>query len=212
MSIATTPVPAAPPPADVTRHPFGLPPGTVRGLMSILICAFFWIVLLLPRGEGPEVKAVLAHFFLLGLVLMAFASHPRNEEQDTAPVLPWLLRLIFVGVSVAVVVLAWVRDVNLLQDRLTPDLEEVKNWWIPFMGTMAGGFAFGLFLRFLLGRENHIFQTLRAWFSVVGSVMLALEIAIFLSAAGGQGARLDLLHYWQCVEMVIVSAYFGTRA
>ena len=208
MSVTTTaqrPVPAS---LEQQHHPFGLPPGTVRGLLSILICAFFWIVLLLPPAHPG--KVVLAHFFLLGLVLMAFASSPRQEE--ATPFLPWFLRLIFVGVSAAVVALAWVRDVNLLQARLTPDLEEVKMWWIPFMACMAGGFAFGLFLRFVLGKTNHVFQTLRAWFSVVGSVMLVLEIGIFLSAAGGTGAQMDFLHYWQCVVMVVVSAYFGTRA
>jgi Na+-transporting NADH:ubiquinone oxidoreductase subunit NqrB len=124
-----------------------------------------------------------------------------------------LLRVIFVGVSVAVVALAWVRDANLLQVRLTPDPEEVRQWWIPFLGTMAGGFAFGLFLRFILGKENHVFRTIRSWLSVVGMLMLVLEVLIFLSTVGADTpAQRDFLHYWQCVELVIVSAYFGTRA
>lgn len=209
MSVTTRTLPAEPTEAEPVA-PFGMPPGTVRGLLSILICAFFWIVLLLPPEH--QGKVVLAHFFLLGLVVMAFASHP-VAEGESSPFLPWLLRLIFVGASVAVVVFAWARDANLLQARLTPDLEEIKMWWIPFMACMAGGFAFGLFLRFLLGKRNHVFRTVRAWFSVVGSVMLALEIAIFLAATGGQDPRgMDFLHYWQCVSIVVVSAYFGTRA
>lgn len=193
------------------HQPFGLPLGSVRGIMSVLICAFFWLLLLLPT-ESPA-KAVLAHFFLLGLVLMAFASSPKVAERDVSPFLPWLLRIIFVGGSVAVVALViFTRDMDLLQRRLTPDPDEVKAWWIPFLGTLSGGFAFGLFLRFLLGRDNHIFQSLRAWFSVAGIMMLVLEFGLFFAMATGTGRMEEFLHYWQAVELVIVSAYFGTRA
>jgi hypothetical protein len=208
--IATTSLP--PLKTSDVRHPFGLPLGSVRGLMSILICAFFWILLLLPN-ESPA-KAVLAHFFLLGLVLMAFSSSPSIADRDVSPFLPWLLRAIFVGGSIAVVayVLLVKNNIGLLQTRMTPDPQEVKDWWIIFFGTLCGGFSFGLFIRFILGRANHIFQAIRAWFSVAGLIMLALEIAIFFAMANGPGKIDDFLHYWQCVELAVVAAYFGTRA
>jgi hypothetical protein len=193
------------------RHPFGLPLGSVRGIMSVLICAFFWLLLLLPT-DSPA-KAVLAHFFLLGLVLMAFASSPIVAEKDTSPFLPWFLRLVFVGGSAAVVLFVMAtRDMAVVQQRLTPDPDEVRAWWVPFLGCLGGGFAFGLFLRFVLGRDNHIFQSLRAWFSVLGLIMLSLEIALFFAVAGGGSKMDDFMHYWQAVELVVVSAYFGTRA
>lgn len=196
-------------PSDV-RHPFGLPLGSVRGLMSILICAFFWILLLLPM-ESPA-KAVLAHFFLLGLVLLAFASSPSITDREGSPFLPWLLRFIFVGGSVAVILFViFTRDLDVLQRRLTPDPDEVRLWWIPFLSSLAGGFSFGLFLRFILGRENHIFQSLRAWFSVLGLVLLVCELGIFFVMAGGAGKVDEFLHYCQCVTIVIASSYFGTR-
>lgn len=206
--ITTTALPAHRPDA---HQPFGLPLGSVRGIMSVVICAFFWLLLLLPT-DSPA-KAVLAHFFLLGLVLMAFASSPKVAERDVSPFLPWLLRIVFVGGSVAVVLFVlFTRDTEILQRRLTPDPEEVKAWWIPFLSTLSGGFAFGLFLRFLFGRENHIFQSLRAWFSVAGIMMLVLELGLFFAMATGTGRMDEFLHYWQAVELVIVSAYFGTRA
>ncbi len=193
------------------RHPFGLPLGSVRGLMSILICLFFWILLLLP-AETPA-KAVLAHFFLLGLVLLAFASSPRLSDKDESPFLPWLMRLIFVGGSIAVVAFVlFTRDPSIIQQRLTPDPDEVRMWWIPFLGSLAGGFSLGLVLRFLLGPLNHVFQSMRAWFSVLGLIMLACELAIFFALASGAGKVDEFLHYCQCVTLVIVSAYFGTRA
>ena len=212
MEITTnvTPAPIQPIVDTTVYHPFGLPLGTVRGLFSLIICAFFWIALLWP-GEHP-MKVVLAHFFLLGMVLMAFASHPTINDRETSPFLPWLFRVIFVGGSALVIVVAWYKDVGVLQQRLTPDLAEVKDWWIPFLGTTAIAFGLGLLMRFILGRNNHIFQTLRAWLSVVGMLMLVVEIVIFLSVSSSESSPIDFIHYWQCVELAIVSAYFGTRA
>ena len=89
--------PALPP--QLQEYPtFGLPAGSVRGLLSILICSFFWIILLLPAGT--EIRAPLGHFFLLTLVLLAFASHPLPEVRTH--MLPWLMRILFVGGSIVV--------------------------------------------------------------------------------------------------------------
>lgn len=201
---------------EPVRHPFGLPLGSIRGMFAILICAFFWLTLLWP-GEHP-LRSLLGHYFLLALVVMAFATAPRlggGREQETSPFLPWLLRVIFVGGSIAVVAYAAFKDLNQLQARLTPDPEEVKEWWIPFLGTMVGGFSFGLVLRFLLGEESYTFRTARAWLSVVGLTMLAIELVMFIGFASAETKPVDFLYFlraWQCVEMVIVAAYFGTRA
>jgi hypothetical protein len=196
--------------SETPRTPFGLPAGSVRGFISVLICAFFWVVLLWPQ-EHPA-RVVLAHFFLLGLVLMAFASNPTVSDEKGLHILPWFLRLLFVGGSVAVVTFALIKDPAQLQARLTPPPDEISQWWIPFLGCTFGGFAAGLFLRFVLGKDNHIFRTLRAWLSVVGMVMLTVEIAMVIAFASSHDKPLEFLHIWDCIELVLVSAYFGSRA
>ncbi len=197
-------------PHKIVRHPFGLPLGTVRGVLSLMICSFFWILLLAPADQ--QAKAVLAHFFLLGLVFMAFATSTDVREGEGKAVLPWLFRVIFVVVTAGVVFVAWTRDPALVQMRLTPNPDEVREWWIPFLAATGIGFSFGLLLRVIFGRENHIFQTLRAWFSVVGLLMLALEIPIMLASGSTDAGSLEFMHFWQSVELAIVAAYFGTRA
>ncbi len=193
------------------RHPFGLPLGSVRGFMSLLICGFFWLVLLWP-GDAV-VKPLLGHFFLLALVLMAFASSPTAAaEGESSPFLPWLLRVLFVGGSVAVVLFCLFQYPERLQSRLTPDPDEFRLWWGPFLATLAIGFSAGLFVRFVLGREHPLFQTFRAWLSVVGLVMLVLEIGLFVMFTTSENKQADFLRYWQAVELAFVSAYFGTRA
>jgi hypothetical protein len=196
-------------PVSNPRHPFGLPMGTVRGFLSLLICSFFWIVLL--STTDPNVKPLLAHFFLLSLVLLAFASSPRTEDSDAT--LPWLMRVLFVGGSVAVVGYCLVTDATQFSHRITPKPDEFKQWWGPFMGCMAGGFAGGLFLRFILGSQNIAFQAIRAWLSVVGMVMLTVELAMFVALLSSDNDKYDaFFHTWQAIEIAVVSAYFATRS
>lgn len=191
-------------------HPFGLPPGSVRGLLSLLICSFFWILLLWP-GDAT-LNPMLGHFFMLSLVLMAFASsNVVGSDTQKSAMLPWLMRVLFVGGSLVVVGLVLIQHPERFQTRLTPNIEEFKAWWGPMLACMSGGFAFGLLLRFFLGRTNVVFRTLRSWLSVIGLLMLSIEIAlyiIFLSSS----AQHDWLAYFQAVELAIVAAYFGTRA
>ena len=193
------------------RHPFGLPLGSIRGFMSLAICAFFWVVLLFP-GEPNFPKPPLGHFFLLALVMMAFSSTPSVTLDGSAGnVLPWTMRLLFVGGTAAVVAFVLVQHPDRLQPRLTPDTEEFKRWWVPLLACTAGGFAFGLLLRFGLGRTSQVFRTARSWLSVVGLVMLTLEVGFVLINATSQ-APADFLQYWDAIELAVVAAYFGTRA
>ena len=130
-------------PVNNPRQPFGLPAGTVRGFLSLLICAFFWMVLLWP--SDAVAKPLLGHFFMLALVLMAFASSPSAHSgyRDTS-LTPWLMRMLFVGGSIAVVAFTLVKDPAQFSQRLTPDVVEFRDWWGTFLAVTAGGFAFGL--------------------------------------------------------------------
>lgn len=191
-------------------HPFGLPMGTVRGFISVLICSFFWIVLLLP--EGQEIKAPIAHFFLLTLVFLAFASHPGRSADEPTPFLPWLMRVLFVGGSVAVLAYVAYAHPDRLGDRLTPKREEIDQWPIQ-LATLAGGFGFGLFLRFVLGRNGPPFQTARAWLSVIAMLLLVGETVIqFLILPNSAPRDPNSLRVWEGIVTATVAGYFGMRA
>jgi hypothetical protein len=192
-------------------HPFGLPLGTIRGVFSLLICGFFWLIILLPvREDMPPVKAVLGHFFMLALVFMAFASNPAGGLTKKH-LLPWLLRVLFVIGTVGVVGYGWFRDKVVFQSRLTPDVQEFSEWWLPYLAVMATGFGFGLLLRLVLGQSSHIFRTLRSWLSVVGMILLLIEYALFIGYASADSKPVEFFRVWQAIELGFVSAYFGTR-
>ena len=188
---------------------FGLPPGSVRGILSVLICSFFWIVLLWPAGSPLTVP--LGHFFLLTLVFLAFASHPLDAEGRGAA-LPWVLRVLFVAGSAAVVGVALWKDAGLAAVRLTPGRDEIDQWPV-LLGCLAGGFGAALLLRSALGRHHNLFQTLRAWVGTVAMLLLFVETILqFLILPGVAEKNMEALKIWEGVLIAATAAYFGTRA
>jgi hypothetical protein len=199
----------APAAAPVQEYPtFGLPSGSVRGFLSVLICSFFWIVLLLPADT--QVKAPLAHFFLLTLVFMSFASQPFLDMR--AHLLPWLMKLLFVGGSAVALGYAIYRDTHLAATRLTPAESDITQWPV-LLGCFAGGFGISLFLRFVLGRHNKFFMTLRAWVGVIAMLLLFVETILqFLVLPGITEKNQEALKAWEGIIVATVAAYFGSRA
>lgn len=197
----------APAPAQQEFHTFGLPPGSVRGILSVLICSFFWILLMFPAES--TIRAPLGHFFLLTLVFLAFASHPFQDRQHF---LPWLMRVLFVGGSVAAVALAIYRDPHTAAARLTPNPDDVVQW-PALLGCLAGGFAVALFLRFALGRHSPMFVTLRAWVGTIAILLLIGETVFqYLVVPNIDPVSQNALKVWEGMLIASVAAYFGSRA
>jgi hypothetical protein len=189
--------------------------GTIRGFMSVLICSFFWIYLLLPESAEQMPPTVpLGHFFLLTLVFLAFASHPVPASDPTrSEFLPWLMRFLFVGGSIAVVAYVIYVDPNRLSTRLTPDPSEISQW-PALLATLAGGFGAGLLSRFLMGRNGHLFQTLRAWTGVIAMLLLIAETVFqfLIRPTLGEPPSPNAIKVWEAIIIAFVAAYFGTRA
>src|SRR5262245_39527315 len=57
----------------VSRHPLGLPPGSVRAMLSLMICGLFWILISLPADKNVPIPLFL--YFLLSLILVFFVAH-----------------------------------------------------------------------------------------------------------------------------------------
>ena len=195
-----------------SQHPFGLPLGTVRAFMAVLILANFWMVLLWPGGDP---KPMLGHFFMLPLVLYSFTlSRDPRPEGMFRRILPFLLRLLLIAGTVAALAFVVSNGVENYRERLTPDFNEFKEFWMPFSASLGIGLVTGITLNALFGPHGDFFRTARAWLSVVSMVMLTIELLMFvihLQSASSDVGFLAFLRNYQVVQIGIVSAYFGTR-
>ncbi len=194
------------------QHPFGLPLGTVRAFMAVLILANFWTVLLWP---GATAKPLLGHFFMLPLVLYSFTlSRDPRSENFFHRILPFFLRLLLILGTVAVTAFVVSNGVENYRERLTPDFAEFSEYWMPFAASLGIGLVGGITLNALFGPSGEFFRTARAWLSVVSMVMLTIELVLFLihlRSTSGDLGFLTFLRNYQVVQIGIVSAYFGTR-
>lgn len=191
-------------------QPFGLPVGSVRGILSLMICSFFWILLLVPWETQPT--APLAHFFLLTLVFLSFASHPVQEIRESA-LFPWVMRILFVGGSVAVVAYVGFKDPSRLAHQLTPSITELPEWPV-LLGCLAGGFGVSLLVRSVLGRNNPFFYSVRAWIGVIAFFLLFAETIFQFAILPKLSDRpsIQAMQIWEGMLIATVAAYFGSRA
>jgi hypothetical protein len=195
------------------RPPLGLPPGSVRAVITLLIVGLFWALLLFSDRTEP---IPLYLYFLLSLVLVFFVAHGHTIGSPAAghanPL--WLPRG-FVRVLIVLGFLASVgwrlyQNPELLQERLTPSPEQLRQW--PYLLlALGGGFTVGRLLRLGPWRQTPAFQDILAWVSLVAMVALVAEILLVTFILPGTARRPDL-SLWECILTGVVACYFGSRS
>jgi hypothetical protein len=194
-----------------TTLPFGLPLGTVRAFMALLILGNFWMVLLWPIATA---RPMLGHFIMLPLVLFSFTlSREPHAGSLYTRVLPYLLRLALVGGSAAIVIFLTLKGFEDYRDRLTPDVTEFKEFWLPFTVALGVGFLTGILLNWLFGPKGDFFRSVRAWLGAVAMLLLTVELSMFIIHLNGSNdpGFMEFLRNYQVFQIGVVSAYFGSR-
>jgi hypothetical protein len=202
----------------LNRQPLNLPAGSVRSSLVLLIILPFWVLLAVPTREVPM---PLYLYFLLGLVLVFFASHggtiaPRHAADHPSP---WHLprgffRLALILVTAGLVGWRVYSDPSGtdLADRLTPSPEQLANW--PYLlGTMAACFTAGWAVSRLLGRYRYspIYQDFLAAVSIIAMVGLSGLAIVHLLINPQLKVPVNALVF-ECILTGIVAWYFGARS
>jgi hypothetical protein len=188
--------------------PLGLPPGSVRGLLSLLIVALVWLLLMLPSNVTHQVNVPIHLYMLLSLVLLFFVAHGRSiaHRTDPTPSPLWLpggtLRLLIVAGSIGVVAYLLINDKERLIQRLTPTAEQIQHW-PEFLAALVGGLAAGWLVRPIKPLHN--------WMAVLALFAMLAEIVIEGFVYPQLEQQLDP-RYWQMIVTALVAAYFGTRS
>jgi hypothetical protein len=210
MSVGT-----AVPDQDFTRHPLGLPQGSVRAFLSLMICVLFWLLLFQPdvppdSGLPPPVPIPLNLYCLLGLVFLSFVTYA--HDRDKVPhALPIFLRLLILAGTAATIGYLFYSDPIRLQARLTPDRVQLPEW-PKFLGATAGGFVVGHLLRYVPGRNTKFFGILQNWLSVVTVLLMVVEIVIHAFIMPTRPEPRAVMLPWECILSALVAGYYGMRA
>jgi hypothetical protein len=197
------------------RHPLGLPAGSVRSTLVLMIVGLFWLILLLPGENVPPVPLFL--YLLLALVLVFFAAHGKSIA---APGVDhrspwWLPRGVFRGFIVlgTVAVIAWqaYQNPDLLTSRLQLSERQHLERWPRLLLALSGGYALGWLIHLGPWREYPWFQDIQAWLSLVAMAILFILAVVHLLINPDVGKQIDLPTL-ECIVVAIVAFYFGVRS
>jgi hypothetical protein len=195
------------------RPPLGLPPGSIRGILSVLIVSIFWILLLVP--EEQSIKIPLNLYFLLSLVMVFFVAHgksiARRDEAHPSPL--WLpggtLRLLIVAGTIAVAVYVAVKHPDHF-NRLNVDPEQLANSKY-YMAAVGIGFVLGYCTRILPFKHEWWYQAFQAWVAIIAMAIMFFELAFQALINIHLDNPVEGL-VWHTAVTGIVAFYFGSRS
>jgi hypothetical protein len=201
------------------RHPLGLPAGSVRALLALMVFGLIWCLLLLPEKSGREIRIPLYLVYLMFLILgHYFAARGHGGGVAAGEKHPLYLPkgslrfIMFAGFAGA---MGWgfYHNPNFF-DRLKPNLEEQP--YLPIL--LLGAFFLGIIVArignaLFTGPDGLApwFQDILAWISLLAMVGLAVEIIVHLVINPTLAQPLQLPH-WEGYIAALVGFYFGVKS
>ena len=195
------------------RPPLGLPPGSIRGLLALLVTIIFWVLLLAPSERNVLIP--LNMYFLLSLVMVFFVAHgktiARKGEPTPSPL--WLpggtLRFLILAGTAAVFAFVLIKHPDRL-DRLTPHEDQLRHWR-SYLGALGIGFVLGYGTRLLPFRHSWMFQAFQAWTAIIAMAILLLHLVFEVIINFSLDIPVDAVA-WQTIVTAIAAFYFGSRS
>jgi hypothetical protein len=201
--------------APVERNPLGLPRGSVRAILAIVITLMFWAYLVYTPASGTIIKVPSYMYCLAILVFVFFAAHRSTIGPDAAHAhsplyLPRAtLRFAILGGTIAITVWQLIVNPDVLLNKLTPTDDQMKGW--PYLiFSLIGGFTVGWLFSHGPWKKSAWYQDLQAWLSLVALTFMLVNLFIDLIAKAAAHSSDFLL--WDCVVIAILSLYYGARS
>jgi hypothetical protein len=195
------------------RHPFGLPAGSVRAVLSLGIVSLFWTIALLPESKNIPIPLFL--YFMLALIGMFFMAHGRSigTQGRHAWGLPrFTFRILIILVSAGAIGLHYYLYDHGPWNRFIPHPNDPTDWPKLFIAVIAG-----LLLGRLIGhgpwRQSAAFQDIQAWISLLGMLGLGVEtiLHVMVNPQLGDDLKIPLINL-EAVLTGIVAWYFAARS
>jgi hypothetical protein len=212
-------IPTSAPRADAAltdiRYPLGLPAGSVRGLLALMVAGLIWILMLLPPDRHVQVPLYL-YYLLFLIVGHYFAAHGHRfggpDTRHKAPLhlprgtVPFLIILGFAAV------LGWRYYTERDWNELQPAVQEQP--WLPLI--LLAAFFLGVLINRAInsvsGGPPYWYQDIQAWLALLAMLGLFAEVLIqsVINPTLPEDRRLHLPEV-QAVLTAIVGFYFGAR-
>lgn len=194
------------------RHALGMPAGSVRAILTLIVVAMICAILLLP-GEKP-IPAYLIHLLYM-MVGHYFATRGHSRSQGAGHPLylpPGCVRLIIIVTLALTIGWRFTNDRAGLEAQLTASVESFRAQpLLPMI--VLGGFFAGALVRMVLGRYERSawFLSFEAWIALISVLLMCVAVLIHLVIDPNLSERLHLPD-WEAFLAAVVAFYFGERS
>lgn len=197
--------------ADISakRHALGLPEGSIRALLALLVVGLTCALLLVPTNN------IMPLYLVLLLILVIGHFFGTRGEQAYPLYLPMnLIRLIIMGALGATIAYKVVNDSAGLNNLMNQSLDHAKDH--SYMALLLlGGFFVGLIFRMIVGRDNPSFflQDLEAWLALIAVLGLVVAgfIHLVINPSLSETSPIGLSGLGGFLA-VVIAFYFGARS
>ena len=198
---------------DKPRHPLGLPSGSVRSVLAVMIGSLFWAIALLPESKNVSIPLFL--YFLLVPIALFFFAHGRTIGNESPS--PWNLPR---GTFRGLIILITAGGIGLHYylyghgpwDRFIPSAGDLASWPKLLLATILG-LAIGRLIGQGPWRNSAAFQDIQAWVSLLGMIGLAIEALLHIAVRPQLGDDLKMdLSTLEAILTGIICWYFGARS
>ncbi|MCS6978350.1 MAG: hypothetical protein NZM31_15270 [Gemmatales bacterium] len=205
--------------AQRINYPLGLPPGSVRAILSIFITGMFLVLAVYPVPEGsPPLRIPLFLFALLPMVLLFYIAHGRSirppDEKVYSPLyLPrGTIRVLLTVAFLGILGYQYFTNHDELIARLTPDPAEV--WKVPpLMFAIMIGFLIGHVLRIGPWSNSPIYQNFMAWASLIALLLLVVDVVLEFFVKPSVQGQFDFDPFtFEAILCAVIAFYFGARS
>ena len=193
------------------RHALGMPAGSVRTLLALMVVGLISFILLVPTTAVTPLPPYL--IYLLFLILgHFFASHGPAGHTHPLYMPANLVRLGIIGIVAAVIIWKLFHDPQGLKAQFNASVDELKQQpYLPLI--LLGGFFVGVIVRLVVGRDNppQYLQDAEAWLSLIAVLVLAIA-AIIHGIINPSVAEARSMPNWEGFVAVIIAFYYGERS
>lgn len=208
--MSTQPVPPAAP-APSPRHALGLPAGSVRTILALMVVGLICCVMLLPTGNDAIPPYLLYLLFLiLGHFFAALGHHHTRPWPLHLP--PFIVRLLIIGSLMGTVAYLYSSDPTSLERKWEASIDMVREqWYLPIL--LLAGFFLGVIVRTIVGRNNPpmFVQDLEAWIALIAVIGLCIVGMVYL-VINPTSQRPSNIPNLEGFLAVVVVFYFGARS
>lgn len=214
MATAPSPTYTAAGPVYVPRQPLGLPAGSVRALLALMVVGTVSVMLLAHEEKPVPIPSHL--FYLLCLILGSYFAARSHPHLGAPPLhLPrGLFRFLILAGFSAVIAWGFYNDPQFAQ-RLTPST--ASPYLLP---VLLGAFFLGVIVgrlgtKLLSGPQGPPawFQDVIAWVALLATVGMLVEVLIRLVIHPSLETGKDLpVSEFEAGVAALVAFYFGARS